>query len=202
VSQVASLRVHALACVRGQRVVFENLSFSLEAGQLLILEGANGSGKTSLLRLIAGLLEPHSGEICVDGVANSEQRAHCVGWLGHDDGIKPQLSSFEVLGFFARLYGTDPGAAGPALREVGLTRLADLPCHHLSAGQKRRLALARLKVCARSLWLMDEPLSALDDEGRALAADMIGHHIAQGGIAIAATHETLDIRALHLRLGA
>jgi heme exporter protein A len=130
---------------------------------VLAVEGPNGVGKTSLLRMIAGFLRPAAGTIKLkarDEICEPEERGKLIGWLGHQDGAKPQLSPTEVLTFFARLYGNSSGVTS-ALAAAGLERCADLPCQYLSAGQKKRLALARLTMVARPLWLLDEPLAAL-----------------------------------------
>jgi heme exporter protein A len=181
--------------------VFRDLSFAVGAGRLLVVEGPNGAGKTSLLRLIAGFLEPEAGRIALGGVTDAEERGKRIGWLGHHDAAKPQFTPAETLSFFQNLYGV-AADIGAALAEVGLSRVADLSCQYLSAGQKKRLALARLKICGRPLWLMDEPLAALDAQGKALAASMISAHCSAGGIAVVATHEALGVAGETLMLGA
>jgi heme exporter protein A len=192
-----------LTCVRGGRIVFRELSFRVGAGTALCVEGSNGAGKTSLLRLIAGFLSPASGTIRLQtnagDVLDPEQRGRFVAWLGHHDGVKPQMSVRETLVFFARLYG-DAGEVASALEAVGLARLADLPGQYLSAGQKKRVALARLLVCRRPLWLLDEPLASLDAAGKKIAAALIAAHCAKGGIAVVATHEALGIDCERLSL--
>lgn len=202
---IVSLTAERLACVRGDRRVFADLDFQVAAGEALVVEGANGAGKTSLLRLIAGFLSPASGGIVLnaDGAAirDGEERGRHVGWLGHQDGIKPQLSVGEQLEFFMRLHG-GRAAIVPALEQVGLARQRQLPCRYLSAGQKKRLGLARLMLSGRSLWLLDEPFAALDSAGRALAAELMMAHCAWGGIVVAATHDPLGIAARSLRLEA
>jgi len=199
-----SLDIEGLTCIRGQRVLFRELSFSLAAGQALALQGPNGAGKTSLLRLIAGLLSPAAGAIRLRtngaAVEDGEERGKFVGWLGHHDAVKPQLCVLEQLAFFARLYG-GLGNLDEAMETFGLKALAELPGQYLSAGQKRRLAFARLQLCARPLWLLDEPLAALDTAGKALAAKTISAHCAAGGTVVAATHETLGIACETLNLG-
>lgn len=199
---ISSLTAEKLACARGERRLFADLSFTVTAGQALALEGPNGAGKTSLLRLVAGFLAPLSGRVVVADAqgesADAEARTRRVGWLGHHDGLKPQLTVAEQLDFYARLYGQRAGAE--ALDQVGLTRQAELPCRYLSAGQKRRLALARLVMSNRPLWLLDEPFAALDTAGQALVAQLMAHHCRQGGIVIAATHDPLGIRHESLKL--
>jgi heme exporter protein A len=199
-----ALSAQALACIRGGRLVFRELNFALEAGRALAIEGPNGAGKTSLLRMIAGFLSPASGSIRLQTsageISDGEERGKLCGWIGHHDGVKPQLSVGENLTFFARLYGAEASAES-ALSEVGLARISGLPGQYLSAGQKRRLALARLKLCSRPLWLMDEPLASLDVAGKKLAAQFIAAHCASGGTVIAATHEPLGIECSKLVLG-
>ena len=198
-----SLLAENLSCIRGGRLVFRDVGFRVEAGQALSLEGPNGAGKSSLLRMIAGFLTPASGAIRLtnDGadISDGEERGNFIGWLGHHDAAKPQLTPRETLQFFAGLYRI-PADVNAGLDEVGLDKARDLPCQYLSAGQKKRLSLARLKLSNRPLWLLDEPLAALDTAGKSLAAQFISSHCARGGIAIAATHEALGIDAARLAL--
>ena len=156
------LTVENLTGIRGQRLLFRDLSFRVEAGQVLSLEGPNGAGKTSLLRMIAGFIAPAAGSIAFGALSEPEERGKRIGWLGHHDAAKPQLTPREVLRFFSELYGAREPIDG-VLTAVGLAQIADLPCQYLSAGQKKRLALARLRLSGRPLWLMDEPLAALDN---------------------------------------
>jgi heme exporter protein A len=184
--------------------VLRGLSVTVRAGEALAVEGRNGAGKTSLLRAIAGFLEPQSGSIQLsfrDGaaVASGEERGRFVGWLGHQDGTKPQFTPREHLQFAQRFYGRADDSTN-ALNRSGLARLGDVPAQYLSAGQKRRLALARLLACARPLWLLDEPFAALDNEGKTIVRDLVAEHCARGGIAVAATHEPLGISCRTLQL--
>jgi heme exporter protein A len=199
---ISSLTAENLACARGDSALFDGLNFRVTAGQALAVEGANGAGKTSLLRMIAGFLAPAAGRIVVktDGRENddAEERGKSAGWLGHHDGLKPQLSVREQLDFFANLYGQKADSA--VLEQVGLARQADLPCRYLSAGQKRRLGLARLLACKRPLWLLDEPFAALDTSGQRLIAHLMARHCGDGGIIIAATHEPLGLGNESLKL--
>jgi len=198
-----SLTIASLDCIRGQRVLFRDLSFTVAAGQVLTVEGPNGIGKTSLLRLIAGFIAPAAGtiELALDNtISEPEERGKQIGWLGHHDGAKPQLTPSEVLTFFAKLYG-DATDIAAALAAAGLEQCSELPCQYLSAGQKKRLALARLRIARRPLWLLDEPLAALDSDGKKFAADLIASHCASGGIVLAATHEPLGISGTRLVLG-
>jgi heme exporter protein A len=202
---ILSLTAEKLACVRGDRQVFSGVAFEVKSGEVLVVEGANGVGKTSLLRLIAGFLPPAEGVVTIatdqDAVRDGEERGRLVGWLGHQDGIKPQLSVAEQLEFFAHIYGVRTELDGVLIR-VGLLRQRGLPCRYLSAGQKKRLGLARLVVSARPLWLLDEPFAALDTNGRALAGELMQAHCARGGIVVAASHDPFGFAARTLRLGA
>src|SRR5436190_12816792 len=161
---ISSLAVEKLACARGSRRLFEGLSFTVKAGQALALEGANGSGKTSLLRLVAGFLPQVAGRVFVTEqgkeIADAEERGRFIGWLGHHDALKASFTVSEQLAFFGKLYGR-PGDLTALLEQVGLARQAELPCRYLSAGQRRRLGLARLLLSQRPLWLLDEPFAAL-----------------------------------------
>jgi heme exporter protein A len=199
---ITSLTAEKLACARGERRLFDGLNFRVRAGQALAVEGANGAGKTSLLRLIAGFLTPASGRLVIKTAAgesdDAEERGKVIGWLGHHDGLKPQLTVQEQLAFWAALYR---GKVEPSvLEQVGLARQAELPCRYLSAGQRRRLALARLLVSNRPLWLLDEPFAALDVSGQALVAQLMARHCGAGGILIAATHEPLGLSNESLKL--
>jgi heme exporter protein A len=199
---ISSLTAENLACARGDKKLFDGLNFHVSAGQALAVEGANGAGKTSLLRLIAGFLAPVAGRIVVkiEGSENddAEERGKSIGWLGHQDGLKPQLTVGEQLNFFAQLYGRTADVA--LLEQVGLARQADLPCRYLSAGQRRRLALARLLAGGRPLWLLDEPFAALDASGQRLVAHLMARHCGDGGIIIAASHEPLGLGNESLKL--
>jgi heme exporter protein A len=215
---ISSLTAEKLTVQRGSRRLVEGLSFTVKAGQALALEGANGAGKTSLLRLVAGFLPAASGTVTLrDGdkaISEPEERGRFVGWLGHHDALKASFTVAEQLEFFGKLYGrplrrpagdTSPARAGEdqqraLLEEVGLTRQAQLPCRYLSAGQRRRLALARLLLTRRPLWLLDEPFAALDTAGKALVARLIARHCGQGGLAVAATHEPLGLNNESLKL--
>ena len=199
------VEVQGLTCERGGRRIFRDINFAAATGQVLTLEGPNGAGKSSALRILAGLLAPAAGEVRMQmsagyAVTDAEERGRLTGWVGHYDGIKAQLSVIENARFFAALHGARIDVAG-VLDHVGLKRLVELPAQYLSAGQRKRLGLARLILSNRPLWLLDEPLSSLDAAGRRLAAQLIGEHCDDGGICIVATHETLGVDASRFFLG-
>jgi heme exporter protein A len=189
-----------LACARGFRTVFLNVNFELEAGQALALTGPNGSGKSTLLRLIAGLLQPSGGEIGLTGGAADASLPEHAHYLGHLDAFKPALTVEENLDFWGRYLGAAAPPA-PALNAVGLAGLARLPAGYLSAGQRRRLSLARLIAVPRPVWLLDEPASALDSAGQDTLGGLMRGHLAGGGLIVAATHGPLGIACTELRLG-
>jgi heme exporter protein A len=178
------LEVENLAAARGLRVLFEGLSFSLSAGESLELRGANGSGKSTLLRILAGLTRQHAGEVRYSG-AGEEAERH---FLGHLDAVKPSETAIEQARFWARYFGRPVAEADAAMKRVGLSSRNAVPGRGLSAGQKRRLALTRLLIEPRAIWLLDEPTAALDTQGRALVGELVGEHRARGGMVIAAVH--------------
>jgi heme exporter protein A len=187
-----------LECVRGDRRLFRDVSFSLAAGTLLQLTGPNGSGKTSLLRIIAGLVSPESGEVLWRGAqvgSLAEEYSRSVTYLGHRTAVKEELSSTENLRISNGLSGIEvTGAtAQQALARVGLAGRENLPARFLSEGQRRRSALARLITCSTTLWLLDEVLASLDRAAGSLIESIIGEHLNRGGIAIVATHQELHI---------
>jgi len=193
------LTASELGCIRGSRHVFRDINLQLSAGEALALVGPNGSGKSSLLRLVAGLLRPSSGQIALSGGTAERTIAEQAHYLGHLDALKPSLTVTENLHFWASYLGA--GTPAPALAAVGLGGLADLPAAYLSAGQRRRLSLARLIAAHRPIWLLDEPTSALDSAGQARLADLMRQHLAGGGLIMAATHGPLGIACKELRLG-
>jgi len=185
-----------LACRRGGRLVFQGLDFALEAGGALLLTGPNGSGKSSLLRVMAGLTTPSAGSLAWSGAAVAEDlpahraRLHFV---GHLDALKPVLTVSETLGFWAAMRGGARAAVPPALARFHLEPLADLPCRFLSAGQRRRLALARLVASPAPLWLLDEPSTGLDEVSTSDLLAAIARHREAGGMVVAATHADLPL---------
>ncbi|MFO1141122.1 MAG: heme ABC exporter ATP-binding protein CcmA [Amaricoccus sp.] len=191
------IAVTELSCVRGGRPVLQGLGFGLADGETLAVRGPNGAGKSTLLRALAGLL-PASGRIELDGrTATPDSLAEAVGYAGHLDAVKPQLTVGENIGFWAALLGGDPRAA---LAGFELAGIADRPAHLLSAGQRRRLGLARLLLAPRRLWLLDEPTVALDAAAEARLVAAIAAHTAGGGMAVVATHAPLALPARELRL--
>ncbi|MBI1251187.1 MAG: heme ABC exporter ATP-binding protein CcmA [Alphaproteobacteria bacterium] len=181
------LSLDDLAVARGERVLFQNLSLRVAAGEAIEITGSNGAGKTSLLRAIAGFLRPLSGTIAVP------ERSESLHFLGHRDGLKPTLTARAHARFWAALYQGDAARVAPALDRVGLSAIADLPARALSQGQARRLALTRLITAPRPIWLLDEPSAALDSAGKALLRDLIVEHLKTGGVALAALHESLGL---------
>lgn len=196
------MRLHAseLACIRGGRQVFAALDFSLAAGESLVVTGRNGAGKSSLLRMLAGLVRIAGGRLELQGgdpELSVPEQSH---YLGHQDALKPSLSVEENLNFWARYLGAEP--AEDVLAQVGLESLAQLPAGYLSAGQRRRLSLARLLAVKRPIWLLDEPTSALDAASQTRLTDVMRRHLAGGGLIVAATHGPLGLEsARELRLG-
>jgi heme exporter protein A len=192
-------------CVRGGREVLAGLDFEVAAGETLAVTGPNGSGKTSLLRSIAGLLALSGGSIDLEGGEPELTLPDQAHYLGHRDAMKPALTVLENLSFWRDFLGgsaSDPLKSSlESLRLVGLDHAAQLPAAYLSAGQRRRLSIARLLAARRPIWLLDEPTSALDAAGQTLFADVTRDHLTRGGIVVAATHAPLGVVARELRIG-
>jgi heme exporter protein A len=187
-----TLELDGLGCTRGDTALFAGLDYRLAGGETLHVRGANGSGKSSLLRILAGLAQPDAGEVRWCGTAT-----HALGsdygavlhYVGHHNGIKLDLTAAENLAFQAALAGAGGTQVDSALAQAGIAAAAALPARRLSAGQRRRLALARLLLYPAPLWLLDEPLTSLDADGRALFTALMRQHADEGGIVIMATHE-------------
>lgn len=206
------LIVENLHLERGSRAVIAGVSFDVQSGEALLLTGPNGAGKTTLLRALAGLFPPATGTITLVGsattgiTAQNSNRQHLIAqdddatlaerchFIGHQNGLKSSLTAGENLSFWATVLGaTDHDSVGPALERFNLSALETIPAGYLSAGQKRRLGLARLLVAARPIWLLDEPTVSLDQASVALLGAVVNAHVASGGIAIAATHLPLGL---------
>lgn len=192
----AALEVRDIACRRGPALLFSKLDFDVQGGELLCVRGPNGCGKTTLLRCVTGLTRPDAGRIAWLGRPVSEDRGRFRGDLvygGHLAGLKDDLTTEENLEFALRLRDVpvDRAAIARALADVGLEKRRRLPARRLSAGQRRRIGLARLGLDPARLWVLDEPLTALDDAGQALFIDLLDRHLARGGLALVATHHGL-----------
>lgn len=190
-----------VTCIRGGRELFAGLDFAASTGEALAVVGPNGAGKTSLLRQIAGLLALEAGSIDLEG-GDSEltviEQAH---YLGHRDAMKPALTVTENLTFWADFLGGETVLPADCIDAVGLSHAAQLPAGFLSAGQRRRLSIARLLAVKRPIWLLDEPTSALDASSQRIFAGLMTAHLADGGLIVAATHAPLGIKARELVIG-
>jgi heme exporter protein A len=190
------LRSENLTCERGGRTVFSNVNFSLSGGEALVVTGRNGAGKSSLLRMLAGLLRIAAGRLVVTGGTDEATLPEQSHYLGHLDAVKPSLSVEENLQFWTSYLGAPRGAPIlPALEAVDLGHLAGLPAAYLSAGQKRRLSIARLVAVKRPIWLLDEPTSALDVPSQSRLADLMRDHLASGGMIVAAVHGQIGLES-------
>ena len=194
----AKLIATDLTLIRGELCLFENVGFALGPGQMLLLKGRNGSGKTSLLRALLGLLEPEAGTIQWDGEPIADVRqAYCrsLVWMAHRVGFKADLTLVENLLFESSLRPFDYADFDAVLERLGLNRLKKLPVRFLSAGQQRRVGLARMLLADAPLWLMDEPFTNLDADGRQLVVDVLDEHLAAGGLCVIATHQDVVVDA-------
>jgi heme exporter protein A len=192
------LEVINLTCVRGTRGLFRDLNFSASAGELVELRGANGSGKTSLLRILCGLAEPAAGEVLWNGQRIrklGEEYFASVAYLGHQNAVKDELTAIENLRISSAVSGQalNDDEAQKILNRVGLTQQRNLPARVLSAGQRRRLGMTRILTSTAKLWILDEVLTSLDDTAMNLSREIIGEHLKRNGIAIVATHQDLNL---------
>ncbi len=199
----AYLETVDLACERDWRLLFERLNVRVQPGDMLQVRGPNGSGKTSLLRLLSGLMHPSAGDVLIKGESIQQQRgelARNLLWLGHAAGIKGLLTAEENLSWLAALHhGASREQIWQALADVGLKGFEDVPCHTLSAGQQRRVALARLYLDAPALWILDEPFTALDKQAVTQLERHLAQHCEQGGMVIFTTHHHLQDRPATFR---
>lgn len=199
---ITRLQVEDLAIRRGERMLFERLSFAVAAGEAVALIGRNGAGKTSLLRAVAGLLRPAAGTVRFAGVADvAEARAGDLHLIGHLDGLKGGRTAREELAFAAGWCGADAAGLARATEALDLGRLLDLEVRKLSAGQRRRVGLARLVAAPRTLWLLDEPLAPLDGDWRTRVGQLVADHLAGGGMLLAAVHDPLPVPARTVEVG-
>jgi heme exporter protein A len=180
-----------LAVMRGPRSIFRGISFSVEPGEALVLTGANGIGKTTLLRAVAGFLPLAEGRVRLEGMADDSPLGDFCHYVGHLNGVKRSLTVLETLRFFSSFLGGNAAGVEEAAASLNLDGLLDVPSGYLSAGQKRRLALARLVCAERPVWLMDEPAVSLDTASQDLLAGIVNAHLAGGGMVLAATHTGL-----------
>ena len=203
---ITALHIEDLALARGDRGLFEDFSLSLTAGQAVALVGANGAGKTSLLRAVAGFIRPVRGQIRFEGAGGevdaADARAHALHVLGHHDGLKPGRRAWDELLFQVHWTGGSTADAERARDLLRLEPLCGLEVRKLSAGQRRRLSLARLIASKRPLWLLDEPFAPLDAERRSFFGGLMQAHLDEGGMILAAVHDPLPIRAQMVEIGA
>jgi len=191
-----------LVCIRGGREVFSELGFALQSGEALLVTGPNGTGKSSLLRMIAGFVHVAGGKLELQDGDPELTLGEQTHYLGHQDAFKPALTVAENLVFWTHYLGGEQSSPQAALAAVGLDALAELPAAYLSAGQRRRLSIARLIAARRPIWLLDEPTSALDHVAQERLSELMARHLASGGLIIAAAHGPIGLaHARELRLG-
>ncbi|OOS00225.1 heme ABC transporter ATP-binding protein CcmA [Haemophilus paracuniculus] len=196
-SQLNQLQLNDIACQRGDKLLFQGLNATWQAGSFVQIEGHNGIGKTSLLRILAGLARPLAGDVSWNGLAihkNREEYHHNLLYLGHQAGIKPELTAWENLRFYQQISQSEQGdeILWQSLEKVGLIGREDLPASQLSAGQQKRIALARLWISKAPLWILDEPFTAIDKTGVKLLTALFESHAKQGGIVILTSHQEIE----------
>ncbi len=193
------LEAKSLSCVREDRLLFEGLNLTVQPGQIIQVEGPNGVGKTSLFRLLVGLMSPYHGQVLWQGQAIADDREtyqQNLLYLGHHSGVKPELSALENLYFYQQMFEPDfQGDLYAILTQVGLVGLEDIPAAQLSAGQQRRVALARLWISTAKLWILDEPFTAIDKGGVKVLEQLFLRHAEQGGMILLTTHQDLNLSA-------
>jgi heme exporter protein A len=194
-----SLRAEQLTLWRGTRCLFEQLSFEVNPGTVMLVQGPNGSGKTTLLRILCGLTRAESGRVFWAGQVIGSEYWGELAYNGHLPGLKADLTVGQNLDFFAATRGLGAGQWRESAADLGLSRCEDLEVRHLSAGQKRRAALVRLLLSGAKVWILDEPFTNLDQQGRALIERAIDKHVADGGLAIVAAHHALHVDSTRLR---
>ena len=197
------LSANDLTLIRGESCLFKDLSFTINAGELLVLEGQNGSGKTSLIRAILGMLNFESGEVLWNDIPINKQRQEFHGsliWLSHRTGLKKDLTLQENLHFEGALRSKLDVDQSQILKKLNIFDLKDLPIRSMSAGQQRRVALARLLLFDAPIWLLDEPFTNLDDEGQNIVLDLINSHLSSGGICVIAAHQEFNINASKIKV--
>ena len=199
---MTGLKLQNLTLRRGGRLLFSGLELDLKPGQIAALTGRNGAGKTSLLRAVAGLVQLEAGTIRFGDVDPDEARASGLHLVGHQDGLKTSRTVAEELIFWSRWFGADCAQALDSAARLDLTGLLGLEVRRLSAGQRKRLALARLLAAPRPLWLLDEPLSPLDASWRIRFGELMSEHLSGGGLILAAVHDPLPIPSIGLEIGA
>ncbi len=199
----SKLTGNELCCVRGDNTLFESLDFEISAGDICQIHGSNGAGKTSLQRIICGLSIPERGRIMWNGIDIKEQREHfsaCLSYIGHHNGIKGELNPVENLTTSRALQTSRTDIDNEsALAQAGLFGYEDIPCRYLSAGQKRRVAIARLLLSASQIWILDEPVTALDVDGVAYFQEMLENHAMAGGIVVITSHQRLKFGSIDTR---
>ncbi len=197
------LSANDLTLIRGESCLFKDLSFTINAGELLVLEGQNGSGKTSLIRAILGMLNFESGEVLWNDIPINKQRQEFHGsliWLSHRTGLKKDLTLQENLHFEGAIRSKLDVDQSQILKKLNIFDLKDLPIRSMSAGQQRRVALARLLLFDAPIWLLDEPFTNLDDEGQNIVLDLINSHLSSGGICVIAAHQEFNINASKIKV--